>query len=49
MPAYSFVLATAGPWLNEAKGDHYEEVYALSTLIEQHAIHPILQLLKFRK
>lgn len=48
VPMYNFVLATAGPWLNEAEGDHYEEVYALSSLIEQHAIHPILQLLKFR-
>jgi hypothetical protein len=49
VPMYNFVLATSGPWLNEAEGDHYEEVYALSTLVEQHAIHPILQLLKFRK
>ena len=49
VPAYNFVLATAGAWLNEAEGDHYEEVYALSTEVERHAIHPILQLLKFRK
>ena len=35
--------------LNEAEGDHYEEVYALSPEVERHAIHPILQLLKYRK
>ena len=49
VPMYNFVLATSGAWLNEAEGDHYEEVYALSTLVEQHAIHPILQLLQYRK
>ena len=46
---YNFVLATSGAWLNEAEGDHYEEVYALSTLVEQHVVHPILELLKYRK
>jgi hypothetical protein len=49
VPMYNFVLATSGPWLNEAEGDHYEEVYALSTIVEQHVIHPILELLKYRK
>ena len=49
VPAYNFVLATAGPWLNEADGDHYEETYALSPDVERHAIHPILELLKYRK
>ena len=49
VPMYNFVLATSGPYLNEAEGDHYEEVYALSQIVEQHAIHPILELLKFRK
>jgi hypothetical protein len=49
VPMYNFVLATSGPWLNEADGDHYEEVYALSTLVEQHVVHPVLELLKYRK
>jgi hypothetical protein len=48
VPMYNFVLATTGAWLNEAEGDHYEEVYALSQEVERHIVHPILQLLKYR-
>jgi hypothetical protein len=49
VPAYNFVLATTGPWLNEAEGDHYEEVYCLSADAERHIIHPTLELLKYRR
>lgn len=49
VPAYNFVLATNGPWLNEAEGDHYEEVYCLSQDAERHIIHPTLELLKYRR
>ena len=48
VPAYNYVLATDNPYFNEAEGDHYEEVYSLGPLVEQHAIHPILQLLQYR-
>ena len=48
VPAYNYVLATDDPYFNEAEGDHYEEVYSLGPLVEQHAIHPILQLLQYR-
>jgi hypothetical protein len=49
VPAYNYVLDPDNPYINEAKGDHYEEVYSLGPLVEQHAVHPILQLLQFRK
>lgn len=49
VPAYNFVLATSGPWLNEAEGDHYEEVYCLSPDTERHVIHSTLELLKYRR
>jgi len=49
VPAYNFVLATTGPWLNEAEGDHYEEVYCLSADAERHIVHPTLELLKYRR
>jgi hypothetical protein len=49
VPMYNFVLATSGPWLNEAEGDHYEEVYCLSAEAERHIIHPTLELLKYRR
>jgi hypothetical protein len=49
VPAYNFVLATTGPWLNEAEGDHYEEVYCLSPDTERHVIHSTLELLKYRR
>ena len=46
VPAYNYVLDPDNPYIVEAKGDHYEEVYSLGPLVEQHAIHPILQLLQ---
>jgi hypothetical protein len=48
VPAYNYALDPENPYINEAEGDHYEEVYSLSPLVEQHAIHPILDLLKYR-
>jgi hypothetical protein len=48
VPAYNYALDPNNPYINEAEGDHYEEVYSLGPLVEQHAIHPILQLLQFR-
>jgi hypothetical protein len=48
VPAYNYALDPANPYINEAKGDHYEEVYSLGPLVEQHAVHPILQLLQYR-
>lgn len=48
VPAYNYVLDPDAPYINEAPGDHYEETYSLGPFVEQHAIHPILQLLKFR-
>ncbi len=49
VPAYNYELDPENPYINEAEGDHYEEVYSLSPLVEQHAIHPILELLKYRR
>ena len=48
VPAYNYVLDPDHPYINEAAGDHYEEVYSLGPLVEQHAVHPILQLLQYR-
>lgn len=48
VPAYNYALDPSNPYIKEAAGDHYEEVYSLGPLVEQHAIHPILQLLQFR-
>ena len=48
VPAYNYALDPSDPYIVEAEGDHYEEVYSLSPLVEQHAIHPILDLLKYR-
>jgi len=48
VPAYNYVLDPSDPYIVEAEGDHYEEVYSLSPLVEQHAVHPILELLKYR-
>ncbi len=47
--AYDYQLDEQDPYLVEAEGDHYEEVYSLGPLVEQHAIHPILQLLMYRR
>lgn len=48
VPSYNYVLNPDNPYIDEAEGDHYEEVYSLGPLVEQHAVHPILELLKFR-
>jgi hypothetical protein len=48
VPAYNYVLDPNNPYINEAAGDHYEEVYSLGPLVEQHAIHPVLQLLQYQ-
>lgn len=48
VPAYNYVLDPNDPYITEAEGDHYEEVYSLGPLVEEHAIHPILEMLKFR-
>jgi len=48
-PAYNYVLSPVDPYLTEADGDHYEEVYSLGPSVEAHAVHPILQLLQYRK
>ncbi len=47
VPAYNYVLSPTNPYLSEADGDHYEETYSLSPLVEQQAVHPILQLLQY--
>ncbi|MBA3498975.1 MAG: hypothetical protein M4D80_00435 [Myxococcota bacterium] len=49
IPAYNYVLDPADPYIVEAEGDHYEEVYSLGPLGEQHTVHPILQLLQYRR
>ncbi|MEO8846538.1 MAG: hypothetical protein ABI591_19115 [Kofleriaceae bacterium] len=48
VPAYNYALDPNNPYITEAEGDHYEEVYSLGPLVEQHAVHPILQLLQYR-
>jgi hypothetical protein len=49
VPSYNYALDPQDPYLVEAEGDHYEEVYSLSPLVEQHVVHPILQLLTYRR
>ena len=49
VPAYNYALNPDNPYIDEADGDHYEEVYSLGPLVEQHAVHPILELLKYRR
>ncbi|HEY5934414.1 MAG TPA: hypothetical protein VIU61_07265 [Kofleriaceae bacterium] len=48
IPAYNYALDPNDPYIEEAEGDHYEEVYSLGPQVEQHAVHPILQLLQYR-
>ena len=48
VPAYNYALDPNDPYIVEAEGDHYEEVYSLGPLCEQHVVHPILELLKYR-
>ena len=49
VPAYNYKLDAQDPYIVEAEGDHYEEVYSLGPLGEQHTVHPILQLLQYRR
>ncbi|HLL24196.1 MAG TPA: hypothetical protein VK427_18820 [Kofleriaceae bacterium] len=49
VPAYNYKLDANDPYIEEAEGDHYEEVYSLGPLCEQHVVHPILQLLQYRR
>jgi hypothetical protein len=49
VPAYNYALDPSDPFLVEAEGDHYEEVYSLGPDVEQHVVHPILQLLMHRR
>jgi hypothetical protein len=46
VPAYNYALDPSTPYITEAEGDHYEEVYSLGPDVERHAVHPILQLLQ---
>jgi hypothetical protein len=48
VPAYNYALNPDNPYISEAEGDHYEEVYSLGPLCEQHIIHPTLELLRYR-
>ena len=48
VPAYNYVLDPDNPYINEAAGQHYEETYSLGPKVEEHAIHPILQLLQYQ-
>jgi len=48
VPAYNYVLDADNPYIVEAEGDHYEEVYSVGPLCEQHVVHPILELLRYR-
>jgi hypothetical protein len=48
IPSYNYVLHPSSPYVDEAEGDHYEEVYSLGPSVEAHAVHPILELVAFR-
>jgi hypothetical protein len=48
IPAYNYVLHPQNPYLKGAEGDHYEETVSIGPLVEQHVIHPILDLLRYR-
>jgi hypothetical protein len=48
VPAYNYALDPVNPYIKEAAGDHYEETYSLSPLVERHVVDPILQLLQWR-
>ncbi len=48
VPAYNFVLDPNDPYIVEAEGDHYEEVYSVGPLGERHVVEPILELLRYR-
>ena len=48
VPSYNYVLHPSNPYLDEAEGDHYEEVYSLGPEVEAHLVHPILDLVARR-
>lgn len=48
VPAYNYALNPDNPYLTEAEGDHYEEVYSLGPEVERHVVHPILELVAWR-
>jgi len=48
VPAYDYQLDAQDPYLVEAEGDHYEEVYSLGPDVEKQAVHPIMELLNYR-
>jgi hypothetical protein len=49
VPAYNYALDPNDPYIVEAEGDHYEEVYSLGPQVEEHVVHPVLQLLQYRR
>jgi hypothetical protein len=49
VPAYNYALDPRDPYIVEAEGDHYEEVYSLGPDVEAHVVHPILALLRYRR
>jgi hypothetical protein len=49
VPSYNFVLHPQNPYLKEAEGDHYEETLSVGPLSERHTVHPILELLRYRR
>lgn len=49
VPAYNYTLDPNDPYIVEAEGDHYEEVYSLGPDVEAHVIHPVLDLLRYRR
>jgi len=48
VPKYNYVLDETNPYLSEAEGHHYEEVYSLGPDVEEQAVWPILELVKWR-
>jgi hypothetical protein len=48
VPAYNYVLHPQNPYSQEAPGDHYEEVYSLGPLVEQHTMAPVNALAAYR-
>lgn len=49
VPKYNYALDPSDPYIVEAEGDHYEEVYSLGPDGERHVVDPILQLLAYRR
>jgi len=49
VPAYNYALDPNDPFIVEAEGDHYEEVNSLGPQVEEQAVHPVLELLMYRR